>query len=89
MTRRRFAPRLIPEWRRAWRLSTIWAAGLLAFLSLLQAEVLPNLQALVPPQLWPWVTLGFAAAIALLRVVAQPAALQPAPADQGSAEVRS
>lgn len=68
-------PRLIPEWRRAWRLATMWAAALLGLLSLLQAEVLPHLQALVSPEVWPWVTLGFSVAIALLRVLAQPGAL--------------
>lgn len=75
-------PRLIPQWRRAWRLSTVWAAAALAALSILQAEVLPQLQAVVPPSVWPWVTLGFALAIALLRIVAQPQALTPPPQEQ-------
>lgn len=72
---------LIPEWRRAWRLSTVWAAALLGALSMVQAEVLPQLQALVPPQRWPWVTAGFALAIVLLRIVAQPKALDPSTGD--------
>lgn len=73
---------LIPEWRRAWRLSTVWAAALLGALSMVQAEVLPQLQALVPPQRWPWVTLGFALAIVVLRIVAQPKALDPNTGDR-------
>lgn len=70
---------LIPQWRRCWRLTSVQAAALLAALSLLQADALPFVQALVPPQVWPWVTAGFGIAIAVLRIVAQPSALQPAP----------
>lgn len=67
--------KLIPEWHRAWRLFSVMAAMLLALLSSLQAGVLPMLQPLVPPEKWPWVSLGFAVAITVLRVVAQPGAL--------------
>lgn len=67
----------IPQWRRAWRLSSVWMAALLAVLSMLQTDVLPLLQGLLPPAWWPYVTLGFALAIGLLRIVAQPGALDP------------
>lgn len=72
-------PKAIPQWRHAWRLDTMRAAALLALLSLLQTDALPLLQALVPPRVWPWVTLSFAVAIALLRIRAQPQALEPSP----------
>jgi hypothetical protein len=33
--------------------------------------VLPQVQAIVPAKYWPWVTLGFAVAIMVLRNLAQ------------------
>ncbi|UDF33774.1 UNVERIFIED_ORG: hypothetical protein LHJ69_14250 [Shinella sp. XGS7] len=68
---------VIPQWRRCWRLSSVQAAALLAALSLLQADALPFVQALVPAHVWPWVTAAFGIAIAVLRLIAQPTALQP------------
>lgn len=76
-------PQLIPEWRRALRFNSVRAAALLLVLSMLQAEVLPHLQAFIPPEWWPLVTAGFALAIVVLRVLAQPGALDQAPADDG------
>lgn len=70
---------LIPNWRRAWRLTSVQAAALLAVLSALQADVLPMLHGVVPVSIWPWVTAGFGAAIVLLRVLAQPAVTGNAP----------
>lgn len=83
--RARRTTQVIPEWRRSWRLDTMRAAALLAALSLLQTDALPLLQALVPDSVWPWVTLGFAVAIALLRVRAQPTALGEPPASSPDA----
>jgi len=64
---------LIPDWRKAWRFTSVRAAALLALLSAAQTDVLPLLQGLVPVRVWPWITLGFAAAIVVLRILAQPA----------------
>lgn len=76
------APQLIPGARRAWRLTSVWAAALLMLLSLLQADVLPLVQPLLPAEVWPWVSAGMALAIVVLRVIAQPGALA-APDDDG------
>lgn len=72
----RLQDKLIPEWRQALRMDTVRAATLLASLSFLQAEVLPLLEAAVPPQIWPYVTAAFAVAIGLLRLRSQPAVQQ-------------
>lgn len=74
---------LIPDWKRAWRYLSVQAALVLTALSFLQAEILPLFQFAVPPKWWPWVTAGFGASIAVLRVVAQPGAA--APGDQSAA----
>jgi len=66
-------PRLIEDWRRSWRFSSVQAAAALAALSMVQAEVLPQVQAIVPPKYWPYVTAAFAVAIVLCRILAQPA----------------
>jgi hypothetical protein len=63
--------KLIPDWRRAWRWFSVQAAGALAVLSFLQAQVLPQWQWAIPERWWPWVSAGFGTAIVLLRVVAQ------------------
>lgn len=76
------APQLIPGASRAWRLTSVWAAALLMLLSLVQADVLPLVQPLLPPEVWPWVSAGMALAIVVLRVIAQPGALLP-PTDDG------
>ncbi|WP_304308083.1 hypothetical protein [Pseudacidovorax intermedius] len=70
--------RLIDDWRQFWRFASVRAAALLAVLSLLQTDLLPHVQALVPPRAWPWVSLGFAALIVVVRVIAQPALREPA-----------
>lgn len=63
--------RLIPEWRDCWRMSSWLTAVLLALLSMVQADVLPFVQPLVPPEQWPWVSGGMALAIGLLRLLKQ------------------
>ncbi len=67
----RFA--LIPEWRSAWRMDTMRVSLLLAVLSLVQAELLPLLQADLPSRAWAYVTFGLALAVMLLRLRLQPA----------------
>lgn len=64
---------LIPEWRQAWRFLSVQVSVLLALLSAVQAEVLPIIQPLVPPEKWPYVSAGLALVIIVLRVCAQPA----------------
>lgn len=64
-------PRLIPEWRLAWRFTSVQAALVLAFLSMVQAEVLPIVQPIVPAKHWPLVSGGLALAIVVLRLLAQ------------------
>ncbi len=66
------APRLIPNWRQAWRFMSVQATALLALLSMLQADVLPFLQPVIDPRHWPWVSGGLALLIGVLRLIAQP-----------------
>jgi hypothetical protein len=63
--------KLVDDWRNALRFNSMRAAMLLAMLSLLQSDVLPYVQPLVPPQYWPYVTLGMAVLIAVLRILQQ------------------
>lgn len=65
--------RLIANARLAWRFASVQAATLLAFLSALQAEVLPLVGPIFAPAVWPWVSGLLALAIVVLRLVAQPA----------------
>lgn len=78
--RRRLAP--IPQWRRCWRLASVQAAAALAAVSMLQTDVLPLLREVVPAGAGPWISLAFAALIVVLRLVAQPAALDPSAANR-------
>ncbi|MET3461270.1 hypothetical protein [Variovorax atrisoli] len=64
--------RPVSNWRQAWRLNTVQAAAALAFLSAVQADLLPIVQAVVPPAWWPYVTGAIALAIILLRLRDQP-----------------
>ncbi len=64
--------KLISNWRQAWKLNSVQAATLLAFLSALQANVLPQVQGLIPADLWPYVTGAIALAIIVLRLRDQP-----------------
>ncbi|MGJ4748434.1 hypothetical protein ACQV5M_18890 [Leptospira sp. SA-E8] len=59
--------------RALWRASSVLASALLAVLSVLQSEVLPLAQPVVPPEYWPYVLLAFGAAIPLLRLMKQAA----------------
>lgn len=62
---------LIDEWRRAWRLHTVIFA--LAFAGLSAAEAkLDQVQALVPPKYWPYISLGFGLLMPVLRMLRQP-----------------
>lgn len=65
-------PKLIPDWRLAWRFASVQAALLLALLSGLQAEVLPLVAPLFPEHSWPLVSGGLAMLVVVLRLLAQP-----------------
>lgn len=77
---------LIPGWRRAWRLSSVRAAAVLVLLPLaesVQQQLLPLFQFAIPAAAWPWVCGIAGAAVIVLRLVAQPGALdEPKPAGQ-------
>lgn len=63
---------------------SMWLTVALAFLSAVQADVLPLVQPLVPPTYWPWVSGGLAVAIAVAKCIKQRLPEPPA-ADQGGA----
>lgn len=63
--------RLIDDWRQAWRFNSVRVAAILGMLSLLQSDVLPYVQPLVPAKFWPYVTLGLAVLMAVFRIVQQ------------------
>jgi hypothetical protein len=63
--------KLIDEWRQAWRFNSVRVAAILGMLSLVQSDVLPYVQPLVPPKFWPYVTLGLAVLMAVFRIVQQ------------------
>ncbi|MBN9477395.1 MAG: hypothetical protein ABS43_03695 [Bordetella sp. SCN 67-23] len=69
--------KLIDNWHRCWRLTSVQAAVVLALLSLIQAEVLPLFQFAISPRVWPWLTGCLGLVIVILRVIAQPGALDP------------
>lgn len=69
--------KLIPEWREAHKSDTVRLAALLAVLSLLQAEVLPLLQAELSLRTYAWVAAIFGMAIGLLRYRLQPEIKKP------------
>jgi hypothetical protein len=69
--------KLVNDWRQAWRFFSIWAAGALAVVSVLQAQVLPLIEFAVPPEAWPWVTACFGVLIVVLRLIAQDAPKEP------------
>jgi hypothetical protein len=63
--------RLIPEWRQAWRFNSVQLAALLTLLSLVQTQLLPQIEPVVPPKYWPYVTTAIGVAIGLVRIVQQ------------------
>lgn len=78
---------LIPGWRRAWRLSSVRAAAVLVLLPIaeaLQQQLLPLFQFAIPPAAWPWVSAVCGTAVIVLRLLAQPGALD----DPRSPDVR-
>lgn len=69
------------------RMWSIWLSVALAVMSAAQADLLPVVQPLVPPERWPWVSGGLALAIIVVRGIKQQLPEPPAPAqaDEGPA----
>jgi len=78
--------KLVSNWRQAWRLDTVQAAAALAFLSAVQADLLPLVRSLVPPDWWPVVTGVVALLIIVLRLRDQPDVPVGAPVVQPDAK---
>ena len=70
MTRR---VHLIPEWRNALRLRTVWLATAITVLSVVQAEVLPLFEFALPPHVFAWTTSLLATVVIVLRRFEMPA----------------
>lgn len=64
--------KLIPNWRRAWRMLSVQAFALAGSLQLLWLELPPEVKAELPATLVHWVTLAVAVFGAVGRVVDQP-----------------
>lgn len=52
--------RLIPEWRKAWRMFSMQALALIAALPLVWAELPPEITAMVPASWRPWIMAALA-----------------------------
>ena len=78
--------KLVSNWRQAWRLDTVQAATALAFFSAVQADLLPIVRSLVPPDWWPVVTGIVALLIIVLRLRDQPDVPVGAPVVQPDAK---
>jgi hypothetical protein len=74
--------KLIDGWQRGWRLTSVQAAASLVLLNVLEQEVLPRFNFVVPERWMLWINAGLGLAIIALRVVAQPGALDEPPTDQ-------
>lgn len=70
--------KLIPQWRKSWRMSSVRLAAVLGILSAVQLELLPLIKPLVKPEAWPLITLVMAFLIIVFRNLAQPALHQDA-----------
>lgn len=75
--------KLIPEWRSAWRFSSVQMLALLALLQGLRAEVLPLFEFALSERQMNWVVALLALLIMVLRVLAQNL---PAQAAQGAVQ---
>lgn len=73
--------KLIPEWRSAWRFSSVQMLALLALLQGVRAEVLPLFQFALSERQMNWIVALLALLIMVLRVVSQN--LPQAAAQQG------
>jgi hypothetical protein len=69
--------KLIDNASRAPRMASVQAASVLALLSLIQADMLPWVQPLIPAEYWPAVTGLFGILIVGARLIAQPKLANP------------
>lgn len=74
---------LIPEAKQAFKLTSVQAAALLTILSMVQLQVLPLIEPLMPAEWWPWVTMFFGLAIIVCRLIAQPGITVPSDSQAG------
>lgn len=54
------------------RMASMWGVAGLLVTSAIQADWVPLIEPFVPPEYWPMVSGGFALAIGILRLIAQP-----------------
>lgn len=64
--------KLIPNWRRAWRMLSVQAFAMAGTLQLLWLELPGEVKAELPPQAVHWITLAVAVFGAIGRVIDQP-----------------
>lgn len=62
--------KLIDNWKKAWTFSSVQVAALLSILALLQTS-LPELQAMIEPQMYAVINLVLGVMVILARVVKQ------------------
>lgn len=62
--------KLIDNWKKAWTFSSVQVAALLSILALLQTS-LPELQAMIEPQMYAVINLVLGVLVILARVVKQ------------------
>ena len=65
-------PRLICGWRQAFVLKTVWAGAAITLLSLLQLQILPLFQFVIPAEVFPWITSVLGTTVIVLRRFEQP-----------------
>lgn len=66
--------KLIPNWRRAWRMFSVQAMAAVAVLQTAWPQIPDDIKASWPPHLVHWVTVALVVAGVVGRVVAQPKA---------------
>lgn len=65
-------PRLIPQWRRAWRMFSVQAMALAAGIQGVWPTIPPEMKATIPPNVVHWVSLVLLVAGIVGRMVVQP-----------------
>lgn len=63
--------KLIPEWRKAWRMFSVQALAVIAMLPLIWSELPPDLVAMIPPAWTPYILTALAVAGIVGRLVDQ------------------
>lgn len=60
--------KLIPQWRRWWRMNSVQVFGVLALAPVLWAALPPETKATIPPSWLPWIISGLGLIGAILRL---------------------